>query len=379
MIGDARDGSASASERRVHLRFEDGAARDIEVAPGELILDAALRQHVPLIHQCRSGSCGTCVARLVDGTVEMLRDRALSLMPYEIAEGRRLTCSARALSDSTLALDYPGTLIFGGDPHKAPHRSTLAATVRTIEWPVESIARLVLELDRDSEFSFHSGQYARLRIPGTDQWRSYSMATTARDLPAMEFFVRFIAGGAMSEYLRTRARLGDTIEIEGPLGAFILRPGAAPHIFVAGGTGLAPILSIIDAIRRQPGRRPPILLCFGSGGEATLFARDELELRQWWMPSLEVRLSAGRVDSPSSGILKGTPIDALREDDAHDPASAAYVCGPPGMIEAARRRLAAIGVAPERIYVEQFRPSIIGDPAIAYASTERSIGVKVER
>ncbi len=361
MSGDARDGPATASACRVHLRFEDGAAREIEIASGELILDAALRQAVPLIHQCRSGSCGTCVARLVDGMVEMLHDRALSLMPYEIAEGRRLTCSAYALSDSTLALDYPGALIFGGDPREAPHRSTLAATVRAIEWPAESVARLVLELDRDSEFSFHAGQYVRLRIPGTDQWRSYSMATTARDLPAMEFFVRFILGGAMSEYLRTRARPGDTIEIEGPLGAFVLRPGAAPHIFVAGGTGLAPILSMIDAIRRQPGRRPPLLLCFGSGSEATLFARDELELRQWWMPSLEVRLSAGRIDNWSSGILKGTPVDALREGDARDPASAAYVCGPPGMIEAARRRLAAIGVAPERIYVEQFRPSIIGD------------------
>ena len=356
MSGDASDGSAC----RVHLRFEDGAARDIDVAPGELILDAALRQDVPLIHQCRSGSCGTCVARLVDGTVELLRDRALSLMPYEIAEGRRLTCSAYVLSDSTLALDYPGALIFGGDPREAPRRSALASTVRAIEWPVESIARLVLELNRDSEFSFHSGQYVRLRIPGTDQWRSYSMATTARELPAMEFFVRIIVGGAMSEYLRAQARPGDTIEIEGPLGAFVLRPSAAPHIFVAGGTGLAPILSIIDAIRRQPGRRPPLLLCFGSGSEATLFARDELELRQWWMPSLEVRLSAGRIDNPSSGIFKGTPVDALREGDARDPASAAYVCGPPGMIEAARRRLAAIGVAPERIYVEQFRPSIIG-------------------
>jgi benzoate/toluate 1,2-dioxygenase reductase component len=165
--------------------------------------------------------------------------------------------------------------------------------------------------------------------------------------------VRIIPGGVMSEYLRS-ARAGERLEVEGPLGAFILHPGKGLHIFVAGGTGLAPILAMIDEVRRASGPKPKMLLSFGCASDRTFFYRDEIELRQWWIPQLSVRLSADRVEDPASGLIQGTPVDALGAEAIGGGDAMAYLCGPPPMIEAARRRLAELGVSPERIYAERF-------------------------
>src|SRR6266478_4033458 len=99
--------SASKSPQRVTLRFEDQVEREILVEADEFVLDAALRQNVPLVHQCRSGSCSTCVAQIVSGEVEMVRDRALTLIASEIADGKRLLCSSHVIADSVLRLHYP--------------------------------------------------------------------------------------------------------------------------------------------------------------------------------------------------------------------------------------------------------------------------------
>lgn len=343
--------SADPAAHRVVLLFEDGVEREIAVAPGEFVLDAALREGVPLVHQCRSGSCSTCVARLVSGEVAMAPGRATSLLALEAAEGKRLLCSSRALADSVVLLHYPASLIYQNEPR------IHAAAVASLEWPAANVAKLTLELPGDSGFDFSPGQYARIRTPG-GEWRSYSMATTPRDLPAMNFLVRIIPGGMMSEYLRARCRPGDRLEIDGPMGAFILHPSRAPHIFIAGGSGLAPILAIIDQIRHRGGRRPPMLLSFGCAREREFFYRDEIELRRWWMPELRVILSADdAADTP--GLIRGTPVSALGGEQIDDPETVAYLCGPPPMIEAARRRLADKGVKPDHIHAEQFVASAI--------------------
>jgi benzoate/toluate 1,2-dioxygenase reductase subunit len=278
----------------------------------------------------------------------MVRDRALSLIAAEIADGKRLLCGSHAITDSVLRLHYPSSLIYEGERRK------LEASVAHLEWPAPSVARLSLTLERDRHFQFRAGQYVRIKVPGLDEWRSYSMSSTPRDLPRIEFLIRIIPAGAMSEYLRVAARAGDRIEIEGPLGAFILHPARGLHVFVAGGTGLAPILAMIDSIGPGRGPRPPMLLSFGCASAETFFYRDELELRQWWMPQLSVRLSADRVEHPGAGLITGTPVDALGTERFADPEATAYLCGPPPMIEAARRCLADLGIDRNRIYAEQF-------------------------
>ncbi len=340
----------------VTLRFEDGVEQRIVVARDEFVLDAALRQGIPLVYQCRSGICSTCVATVVEGAVAPAPGRAVALLASEIAAGRRLLCVSHAHAASVIREHYPSTLI---DRRDSPEElaqgesATIRANVAAVEWPGATVGKLAIEVADGAGFDFQSGQYVRIKVPGTEQWRSYSMATTPRELPRLEFLVRMIAGGAMSEYL-TRARVGDALEVEGPRGAFVLRPRRASHIFIAGGTGLAPILSLIDALRRRSGPRPPALLSFGCSSAEDFFYRDEIEIRQWWMPELRVRLSGGRAARAASGLLRGNPVEAIAVDDIGGVETDAYLCGPPAMIEAARRHLVGLGLNPERIYAERF-------------------------
>jgi ferredoxin-NADP reductase/ferredoxin len=350
--------SGATSQARIHrvtLCFEDGAEREITVAASEFVLDAALRQGVPLVHQCRSGSCSTCIAQLTVGDLMMAPDRATSLMQAEAAEGKRLLCSAYARADSVVRLHYPAALFDHAE------RRVLTSRVTALEWPSPSVARLTLELPEQAGFAFRAGQYVRIKVPGAAEWRSYSMASAPRELPRMEFLVRIISGGLVSEYLRSGCGVGDEILVDGPMGAFILHPSRALHVFVAGGTGLAPIMAMLDEIRHRPGRRPSMLLTFGCASERQFFYREELELRQWWMPELRVIMSADQVDPVESDLIQGTPIAALG-DRRFNPDTSAYICGPPLMIEAARHHLRESGVAAALIYAEQFVASALEKP-----------------
>lgn len=158
----------------------------------------------------------------------------------------------------------------------------------------------------------------------------------------------------MSSWLEGGARPDDVVKIKGPYGAFFLREDhrRAKHIFVAGGTGLAPVLSMVDGIRQWGGRKPPMLLSFGCAEPQALFCLDELELRRQWLPTLETRISVDR--GAQGDVLSGSPVAALREGDVPNADTVAYLCGPQPMIDAATRRLIELGVPPEHIYSEQF-------------------------
>ena len=151
-----------------------------------------------------------------------------------------------------------------------------------------------------------------------------------------------------------RASADDALEISGPYGAFFLQEGVkAPHILIAGGTGLAPMMAMIDTLRARPGRKPPVLLSFGCQSAEGMFFRDAIELRQHWLPTLDVVLSVDRGPAPE-GVLLGNPVDSVVGRGQLDPASVAYLCGPPGMIAAGRESLVHLGLDRANIHAEQF-------------------------
>ncbi len=344
------DAASADAGVAVTLRFQDGVEKQLRAAPGQTILDAAKQAGVRLVHQCLTGSCGTCVAKTVSGTVRMDSSRGTSLLPSEHAEGLRLTCTSCAETDAVLALDYASTLLDEAQPQK------YASTVSAMEWVASNVVRLSLQVADADGFDFRSGQYVRLRVPGSDAWRSYSMASTAADLPRVDLLLRVLDDGAMSNYLRGSCAVGAAMELEGAFGSFFWRASKAQHIMVAGGTGLAPMLAMLDEIRAQPGRKPKVLLSFGCATEDNLFCLDELEVRSAWMPTLQNRVS---VSSPQAGYqgLVGNPVSVLGAGDVTDPEAVAYLCGPPAMIEAARNHLESLGVKRENIYAEHFSAS----------------------
>ena len=247
----------------------------------------------------------------------------------------------------TFTLDYDSAAS-GAGPRNA------RAFVDRVEQIAPDAVRLVLELAEGDWIGFRPGQFIQVRVPGTQIWRSYSVATTPADLPTLELLIRLLPGGAMSGWLTNEAAPDAVIDIEGPFGAFFLTEKIrAPHIMIAGGTGLAPMMAMIDTIRAQAGRKPPLLLSFGCASPEGLFHRDELDLRRHWMPGLDVRLSVDRGGS-AEGLRIGNPVDAIVREDVTDPDSIAYLCGPPGLISAARAHLVGLGIRPGNIHAEQF-------------------------
>lgn len=332
---------------QVILRFADGVTHNVVVENARTILDAALESGAPLMHQCHSGSCSSCIATLADGEACTRPGSSASLLSSEYASGQRLLCVTQANSDCTFNLPYTSTAGLSG-PVMAH------AFVNEVEQIASNVMKLSLELADGDWLDFRPGQYLQIEVPGTGEVRSYSPASVAAALPHLELLVRLIPGGTMSTWLQHHAQPDEVVKLKGPYGAFFLREEhrRAKHIFVAGGTGLAPILSMIDGIRQWGGRKPQMLLSFGCATPDALFCLDDLELRQQWLPTLEARVC---VDRGATGALHdGNPVSALRDSDVTGADTVAYLCGPQPMIDAATRRLLELGVPKDRIYSEQF-------------------------
>ena len=333
-----------AQTHSVICRFADGVEQIIQVSPGATVLAEALSAQVPVLHQCQSGSCGSCVGRLAEGDVRMRNDTASSLLKSEQDEGLRLMCVSQVCADSVVEFAYPSTL---SEP------ALVNTFVDAIEWLAPDVARLRLELAQGDWIDFSPGQFVRLQVPGSKQWRTYSMASTPDELPKVDFLIRCLPEGVMSNYLRNQAAVDDVMKLEGAFGSFFLRDDmTAPHIMIAGGTGLAPMLSMLDVMRHKGGKKPQVVLSFGCVDESTLFALEDLELRDFWMRDLDLRICVDRGDA-SGPYRVGNPVEAISVDDVSAD-TVAYLCGPPGMIGAAFEHLQALGVQPANIHAEQF-------------------------
>jgi benzoate/toluate 1,2-dioxygenase reductase subunit len=334
----------------VTIAFSDGVERKLAVEPGQSVLDAAIAADIPLLHQCRSGSCSTCVARLESGRAELLAGACSSLLRAEQEQGLRLLCVTEPKSACRFSLAYDSKAGAG-------HPATVQCFVNAVERIASDVMRLELELAEGSWMDFRPGQFVQVKVPGTGELRSYSMATTPKDLPRLELLIRLLPGGVMSEWLLNQAAPDQVLEVTGPYGSFFLKDKVrAPHVMIAGGTGLAPMLSMVDAIRAAPGNKPPVILSFGCQTPQALFALEELDLRRHWLPRLDTRISVDR-GTPPEGIRLGNPVEAITAADGLTADSVAYLCGPPAMIHAARDHLERLGVAPANIFAEQFTAS----------------------
>lgn len=327
-------------------KFNDGVSHDLEIQTDETLLEAAIRAGIPVRHQCRSGSCLSCICTTENGGVMMRPKTATSLLPSDISAGQRLACQAFLTKDDTVFFDY------ASDP-KAPQ--TVKAFVNTAERVSDDVVRLELELADGYWLDFAAGQYVNMSPPSTAESRSYSMSSIPSELPKLEFFVRLLDNGLMSDYLRNRVKSDDIMTLEGPHGRFAIDGEALnPMLFIAGGTGLSPILALIRQARRRKGRKPSMLLSFGCATSTGLFATETLELLEELTPTLTSKISID--DGSSDNYHAGNPISVLLDSDI-TPDMSAYICGPPGMVASAHQYLTGLGVESEKIFYEQFTPT----------------------
>lgn len=326
--------------------FRDGATRFIKVNPDELLMDAAQRHGVNLPVDCREGVCATCRCLRESGEVEVEYIDEEALTEAEVEAGHVLACQTR--------LKSPGSFYFDIDSSICSVATEIfEGTVSAVEQVSEGAAILEVTLD-DTGAVMHylPGQYARIQVPGTEEWRAYSFATgKARD-GKVRFLIRLLPSGVMSDYLRDRAAVGDAIALEAPFGAFYMRQIERPLLMVAGGTGLSAFLGMLDELVEKGSCTQPIRLCYGVTQEQDLSELERLAAFTETLPDFAFEPIVMKASEAWQG-KRGVVCDLFDHDFLARPFDA-YLCGPPPMIEATRQWLQDNQAAEHRLFFEKF-------------------------
>ncbi|MCC2618197.1 2Fe-2S iron-sulfur cluster binding domain-containing protein [Aestuariibacter halophilus] len=305
----------------------------------ETLLDAALRAHIDVPFSCRVGGCGTCKCKLLRGSVKALTEFGYILSEAELDQGYILAC-------------------------QSVPRTNIDVEVGTNTYPVKRVTGTIIDQQRltpaitairvqlDDALVFKPGQYADLSLPEQGYMqRSYSFASAPNPDATLDFFVRKVPGGKFSSFVGDNTVLGMTVTVDGPKGDFWLRDADAPLVMIAAGSGLAPILAMLeDAI----GCKRPARLLFGARTEQDLYALERIHriAREWNAPfDFLPTLSNEAPDSGWKGLRGRVTalIDGLPLIGAH-----AYVCGPPAMVDATQAQLIQSGVEKASVFSDRF-------------------------
>lgn len=343
------------SDYQIRATTQDGGDVDFECRPDEDIISAALRHDIYLMSSCREGGCATCKALCSDGDYELKGCSVQALPPDEEEEGQVLLCKCYPRSDMTLELPYTYDRI------SFEELGSREGTIVAVNPLSSNVVQLLIDLHPDESgrrgIQFTPGQFMELTIPGTEVARSYSPANLPNTEGKLEFLIRILPDGKFSTYLKERAKLGDLIKVQGPLGVFsAVENGLRARYFIAGGTGIAPVVSMVR--RMQEWSEPQeTRIYFGVTHMHEAFYADELKHLEASMGNLKVKLCVWHADD-TWPFEKGNAIDVLRADLKDEPVRPdVYLCGPPGMVDAAYMVCDEFEIPKGQIYLEKFLSS----------------------
>ncbi|KAA6475607.1 ring-hydroxylating dioxygenase ferredoxin reductase family protein [Agrobacterium rhizogenes] len=339
------------ASHRIALNFEDGVTRFIECKDGEKVLDAAFRAKINLPMDCSDGVCGTCKCRAESGSYDLGDDFIDDALTADEAEsGLVLTCQMKPTSACVIAVPTTSVACKTG-------QQKFTATVARVT--PHNDAAILLELDVEAAApAFLPGQYVHIGVPGSSQSRSYSFSTAPAE-QRIGFLIKKIPGGVMSNWLE-RAAVGTNLELTGPLGSFYLREVKRPLLFLAGGTGLAPFLSMLEVLARENSRQK-IHLIYGVTRDLDLVLVDEIKAYAARLPNFSFATVVAEETSshPRKGwITQHMPTEVLHGGDVD-----VYLCGPAPMVDAVRKHFDDNGVTPNSFQYEKFTPNAVAKEA----------------
>lgn len=334
---------------RIALNFEDGATRFIDCNAGEKVLDAAYRNKINLPMDCSDGVCGTCKCHCEQGSYDLGDDYIEDALTAEEADERLvLTCQMVPSSDCVVTVPVPASAC-----KLAP--ASVESELVAVERLSDNRMQLSVRAAEGKLPAFLPGQYVNFTIPGLDGvTRSYSFSS-APGAEVATFLIRNVEGGAMGSYLAERAQAGDRLPMHGPLGSFYLREPKRPILMVAGGTGVAPMLAMLERIAEQGSGGYPVHLVYGAHEETDLVEASRLE-------ALAGRIEGFTFLTTCSGEgnshpAKGRVTGHIGAEQLHGGNVDVYLCGPPEMVEGVKAAIAGSGVTVAGLYLEKFLPA----------------------
>ncbi len=313
----------------------------------ETILAAALREGYMLPYGCRNGACGTCKGKLVAGEIDYGEYQSGALSDADIDAGKALFCVARPLSDISIECREVGAA-------KDIQIKTLPCRVHKLERLGHDVMALHLKLPANERLQFLAGQYIDILLKDGKR-RSFSLANAPHNDDYLQLHVRHIPGGEFSEHIFTRMKEKDILRFEGPLGSFFLREDSdKPIIFMAGGTGFAPVKAMLEhAFHHHVDRE--MVLYWGAH-----------QLRDLYMPQLPGQwqqeypnftfipvLSEAAEEDAWPGRT-GLVADAIRQDFPDLSGYQVYACGAPGMVDAAHKTFLQHGLPEDEFFADAF-------------------------
>lgn len=328
------------------------SGKQFEVDAGEAILAAALRQNVILPYGCRNGACGSCKALVLDGQVEQGPHSSGAMKPEEATTGHALLCCAKAESDLTIQCRV---IAAAGD---VPIRK-MPCRVASIAEAAPDVRILRLQLPANERLQYLAGQYVELLLRDGSR-RSYSMAGAPHAAEQIELHIRHMPGGKFTDSLfgatQPAIKERDILRFEGPMGTFFLREDSqAPIVFVASGTGFAPIKAIIEHMVHKAIRRP-VTLYWGGRRPRDLYMNSQCE--QWaaelpdfrYVPVVSDALPEDQW-SGRTGFVHRAVMQDFPDLSGHE----VYACGAPIVVDSARQDFTAQCRLPEdRFFADSF-------------------------
>ena len=325
--------------------------RAVVTEADETILVAAIRQGIGLPYGCKDGACGSCKCKKVSGEVVHGPHQVKALSEAEEAAGFVLACCAKPLSD--VVLESRQVTAAGIPPIKK-----MPVRVAHMSRPSSDVAVVRLQLPATEPFQYFAGQYVEFLLRDGDR-RSYSMANaphTQTELPGIELHIRHMPGGKFTDAVFSTMKERDILRVEGPYGSFYLREDSdKPMVFVASGTGFAPIKALLEHMMFTQSKRD-VSVYWGGRRPADLYLHDWMMATAAAMPNVRyIPVVSDATPEDEWTGRTGFVHQAVLNDFADLSGMEAYVCGAPIVVESAQRDfVAARGLPADAFFADSF-------------------------
>ncbi|MHC4758387.1 MAG: FAD-binding oxidoreductase [Planctomycetota bacterium] len=321
----------------------------LNVQGGQSVLSYLTEEKIFIPSACGGrGTCGLCKLKILEGAGPLLPTEEPYLEKEEIESNIRLCCQVKVRND--LKIEVPEELF--------AVQEYICRCVEIIDLTY-NIKQFRFKLIEPETIDFKAGQYVQLLAPvyeksSEEVYRAYSVSSDPVDKNAVELIIKLVPGGICTTYCFEYLKVGDEVKINGPYGDFVLKDTQSPIIFIAGGSGMAPVKSMLHSLSDIESRRD-ILYYFGANKSEDLFLLDLMtEFEKDLTRFRFVPVVSHAEDGTKKGRRLGLVTDAVRKDLIDASKYEAYLCGSPGMVDATEIILIDHGIHPENIFYDKY-------------------------